>query len=77
MSQLIPDTRRQRRDAIYTKEEMTVIGKYKEEYRTRTTKEERKHVMMKILLDIFTYWDERGNIAADDEENAERARVFL
>ena len=31
--------------------------------------------MKKILLDVFTYWDERGNIAADEEDNVERARV--
>ena len=54
---------------------MTVIAKYKDEYKTQTTRETRKHVMKKILLDIFTYWDERGNIAADEEDNVERARV--
>ena len=75
MSQLIPETRWQRRDAIYTREEMTVIAKYKDEYKTQTTRETRKHVMKKILLDVFTYWDERGNIAADEEDNVERARV--
>jgi len=75
MSHLIPDTRRVRRDAIYSREELTVIGKYKDEYKTQTTREARKFCMKKILLDMFTYWDERGNIAADEEDNVERARV--
>jgi hypothetical protein len=75
MSHLIPDTRRLRRDAIYSREELKVIGKYKDEYKIQTTREARKHVMKKILLDMFTYWDELGNIAADEEDNVERARV--
>ena len=75
MSQLVPKIRRLRRDAIYTLEEMAVIGKHKVEYKLQTTKEARKQVMQKILLDIFTYWDQRGNIAADEEENVDRAKV--
>src|ERR1700682_4312736 len=77
MPQLVPNTNRPRRDAIYSKEEMVVLGKYKDEYKTQTTKEMRKHAMKKILLAIFTYWDDRGNIAADEEDNADRARVVL
>src|SRR6202171_5244540 len=77
MPQLVPNTNRPRRDAIYSKEEMVVLGKYKDEYKTQTTKEMRKHAMKKILLAIFTYWDDRGNIAADEEDNTDRARVVL
>ena len=77
MFQLVPDTRRPRRDAIYSREELRIIGKYKDEYKTQSSKEMRKHVMKKILLDIFTFWDEQGNIAADEADNVERARVRI
>ena len=75
MSQLVPDIRRPRRDAVYTREEMNVFGKYKKEYKALATKEMRKPMMKKILFDLFSFWDQQGNIAADEEDNVDRARV--
>jgi hypothetical protein len=54
-------TRKSRKGSIYTAEERAVLRQYKDEYRSKTTREERLAlVKSKILRDIFNYWDGKG-----------------
>ena len=76
MSRLILPTRKPRKDALYSREEMQVISKYKEEYKEQTTQALRAHVLKnKILVDIFNYWDDIGNIPTNEEDISDRVKV--
>ena|SRR5438309_7896970 len=76
MSHLIPNTRRPRRGALYSQQEIAVISKHKAEYKDQTTRPLRAHVLQnKILVDIFNYWDVQGTLSADDEVCMEWVKV--
>lgn len=78
MSHRIPTTKQPRKDAHYSREEMTIIGKYKNEYKDQTTKTLRAHVLRnKILVDIFNYWDGQGTLPEDNSICIERVKVNL
>jgi hypothetical protein len=68
MSHLIPKTRKARKNVLYSREEVVVLSKYKSEYKDRTTKPLRAHVLRnKILVDIVNYWDAEGTLPVDEE----------
>ena len=76
MSHRIPTTKKPRRGALYSREEIEVISKYKEEYKDQTTRALRAHVMRnKILVDIFNYWDLQGTLPSDEVVCGERVKV--
>lgn len=76
MSNLIPTTKRPRRGALYTREEIAVLSKYKAEYKDQTTRALRAHVLRnKILVDIFNYWDVQGTIPSDEAACVDRVKV--
>lgn len=78
MSHLIPTTRQPRKGALYSREEIKVISKYKEEYKEQTTKTLRAHVLRtKILVDIFNYWLEQDALPVDEAAIAERVKVSI
>ena len=65
-----------RKDAFYSREELSVIGKYKEEYREQTTREARAEILKtKILPDIFNFWLEKGTAPKGEEESTRRMKV--
>jgi hypothetical protein len=54
------NTRKTQKECQYTREERGVLVKYKEAYRKLTTTQQRADLFqMKILVDIFNYWDSR------------------
>ena len=76
MSHLILTTRRPRRGALYSQEEITVLSKYKAEYKDQTTWALRAHVLQnKILVDIFNFWDVQGTLPADEEACIEWVKI--
>jgi hypothetical protein len=76
MSHLIPTIRKPRRDALYSREEIAVLSKYKAEYKDQTTKPLRANVLRnKILVDIFNYWDVQKTLPADEEACVARVKV--
>lgn len=71
-----PKTRKPRGDAHYTREEILVINKYKEEYKEQTTRELRANIFKtKILVDLFNFWLEKGIGPKNEEESADRMKV--
>jgi hypothetical protein len=78
MSAIIPKARRPRKDALYGREELGVINKYKEEYRQQTTRELRANVFKtKILVDLFNFWLEQGRAPATEEDSINRMKVSV
>ena len=76
MSMPIPKTRKSRKDSRYSREEMQVISKYKQEYREQTTRELRGNVFKaKILVDLFNLWLEQGKAPDTDDDSANRMKV--
>ena len=76
MAHLIPTTKKPRRGALYTREEIKVISKYKDEYKDQTTRALRAHVFRtKILVDIFNYWDVNGTLPSVETASIERVKV--
>jgi hypothetical protein len=73
----IPKTRKSRKDSRYSREEMQVISKYKQEYREQTTRELRGNVFKaKILVDLFNLWLEQGKAPDTDDDSANRMKVM-
>ena len=67
-----------RKDSRYSTDEKKVLEKYKHEYRKTTTPEERYDLLRnRILVDIFNYWYEKGEVTPEIGEIAlsERIRV--
>lgn len=78
MSTNIPKVRRPRKDALYSRGELEVINKYKEEYRQQTTRELRANVFKtKILVDLFNHWLQQGRAPASEEDSINRMKVSL
>jgi hypothetical protein len=76
MSLHIRKPRRPRKDAHYSRDEINILNKFKEEYRQQTTRELRAHVFKtKVLVDMFNFWLDRENGAVDEEESVERMKV--
>jgi hypothetical protein len=68
--------RKPRHPCQYTAEERKVFQRYKEEYRSQTTKERRGYIFKtKILPDLFNYWTDDGAMTLSDEEAAKRVKV--
>jgi hypothetical protein len=67
-----------RNKSLYTTEEKSVLGKYKDEYRKKTTTEERHNMLRNhILVDIFNYWSNKGEVNIDicAEDLSQRIKV--
>ena len=76
MSTNLLNIRKPRKDALYTREEMAILNKHKEEYRDQTTIELRAKIFKtKILVDLFNFWLERGNAPTDEEDSNARMKV--
>jgi hypothetical protein len=76
MSSNVPKTRKPRKNALYSRDEIAVINKYKEEYRQQTTRELRGHVFKtKILVDLFNFWLAQGIAPVEEEESLNRMKV--
>lgn len=70
--------RKPRKDALYSREEMEVISKHKQEYRLQTTREKRAHVFQsKILVDLFNFWLENGKEMGNDELMNREMKVWF
>jgi hypothetical protein len=68
--------RKARQACHYTAEEREVFNKYKEEYRSQTTKEQRGHILKtQILPDLFNYWTNDGAVPLSDAEACKRVKV--
>ena len=60
----------------YNVEELKVLGKYKDEYKSKTTHQEREGLLRsKIFVDIFNHWDSQ-NIPLSGPEINQRAKVY-
>jgi hypothetical protein len=76
MSNPMPKPRKSRKDGHYSREEMEVISKYKQEYQEQTTRELRGHVFKtKILVDRFNLWLKQGRAPSTEEDSATRMKV--
>jgi hypothetical protein len=65
-----------RRDSGYSPEERRVIGIYKEEYRSKTTTDERDSLFKShILVDIFAHWFHNQEISESISEKDVAKRV--
>ena len=65
----IGKTRKPQKDALYSREELEVISKHKQEYRDQTTQEMQGEILRsKVLVDLFNYWLWEGKAPADEEE---------
>jgi len=78
MSHLIPKTRKPRSGALYSRDEIAIISKYKDEYKEQTTKALRADVLRnKILVDIFNYWDLQDMLPDNEEASVQRVKVCV
>ena len=78
MSSNVPKTRKPRKNALYSQDEIAVINKYKEEYGQQMTRELRGHVFKtKILVDLFNFWLAHGIVPVEEEESLKRMKVNL
>jgi hypothetical protein len=70
--------RKQRKDSHLSVEERQVINKYKEEYRSQTTRELRGDVFRnKIQVDMLDYWKTQGMDITDETETQNRIKVIV
>jgi hypothetical protein len=78
MSTIPPKPRQPRKDGQYTQMEKEIIGKYKEEYRSLSTRELRGQLMReRVLPAIFNYWNDHGNAPMTEEQWSSRQRVVF
>ena len=71
-------SRKPRKDALYSREEIKVISKYKEEYKQQTTPQMQGMIFKtKILVNMFNYWVDNGNEPGGEEECICRMKVNL
>ena len=76
MTTQILTARKFRHDSRYSRDEMQVISKYKQEYREQTTRDLRHHVFKgKILVDLFNYWLAQGQAPDTEADSATRMKV--
>jgi hypothetical protein len=66
--------RKPRKESAYSKEEKSILGKYKDEYKSKTARERQNVLRGSILVDIFNYWQDKG-IALDADEMEKRVTV--
>ena len=68
-------TKRARKGCSYNEEEMMLLCKYKKEYKSKTTHQERDMMLRNyILVDIFNYWSAK-NIELGETEVQNRTKV--
>ena len=71
------NVRKPRKDARYSREEMTILIEYKEEYREQTTRELRANVIRtKILPRLYNFWVANGTGPKDENESENRMKVI-
>jgi hypothetical protein len=75
MAHRIPTAKQPRRGALYSREEMVVLRKYKDEYKEQTTRPLRANVMRKILVDIFNHWNVLKTLPSDEATCVEWIKV--
>jgi hypothetical protein len=71
-------TRKPRKKSQYSEDLKLIIGKYKNEYRKKTTTEERHELFRShILVDTFNHWWSKGEITEhiDDNDLSDRIKV--
>ncbi|KAF8802332.1 hypothetical protein BYT27DRAFT_7112774, partial [Phlegmacium glaucopus] len=72
-----PKARQPRKQGLYTPVEKEIFGKFKEEYRSSSTRELRGQLMReKILPAIFNYWNDQGIGPMNDEEWKSRQQAL-
>ena len=70
-------SRRPRKGCLYNAEELHVLNKHKEDYRSKTTHRERASLLRTtIFVDIFNYWDFK-QITLDEKEIQDRMQVWM
>jgi hypothetical protein len=68
--------RKPRKDCFYSLEERKILDAFKDEYRTKTTTEQRGEMFRsRILTAMWTYWAEGGPGSVPSEELTERSQV--
>lgn len=61
--------RKPRKKSQYSEDLKLIIGKYKDEYRKKTTTEARHELFRSyILVDAFNYWWSKGEVEQDIDE---------
>jgi hypothetical protein len=72
---LEPKARQPQKGCQYNAEERAVFGKYKEEYRSKTSHQEREVLLRQnIFVDIFNYWQSQ-NVPLNGTDINQRAKV--
>lgn len=67
-----------RKGCLYSPEELAVLSQYKDEYRSKTTPEERDQCLKgKVLVHIFNYWYEQEGVMPSEEETTKRVKVII
>lgn len=77
MADRIPTAKQPRRGALYSRDEILVIRKYKDEYKDQTTKALRANVMRAILGDMFNHWQALKTLPSDEATCLEWMKVIL
>jgi hypothetical protein len=74
---LVPHkTRKPRKDALYGRDEMVILNRYKEDYRRLMTRELRGDLIRtQVLGDLFNHWTERGMAPITEEDSLARMKV--
>jgi ribosomal protein S14 len=69
--------KKQRQGCKYTSAERAIISKFKDEYLSKTTFEEREQLIKgKVVADIFKYWLEREGVEPSESETKQRIEVY-
>jgi hypothetical protein len=70
-NEILKKTTYPRKDSIYTKKDREILGKFKDDYMKKVTRDEKEtYFKTFILVDIFNYWYSIGKVGVDilDEE---------
>ena len=73
---LLDRQRSPRKKRKYSPDEIKVLEKHKEEYRDKTSTNDRQSLLQDfILVDIFNFWYKNGEITEDISEDDFRTRI--
>jgi hypothetical protein len=65
-----------RKGCRYSQAERDVLSRHKEEYKSKTTPEEREQVLkQKVFVDIFNHWFATEGTMPGEEESKKRVSV--
>jgi hypothetical protein len=75
---VLGQTTKSRKGCRYTDEERAILSKYKDEYKSKTTAQERQQLLkQKLFVDIFNFWFSKEGAKPSEDETKKRVKVLF